>query len=221
MKTLKALIIEDNETNSYEIASCVVAIALSLKLKVEFVYVREYELAREKVMSMDYDVISLDGVLGNKPSLNLISTILNLHPKAITFFLSSSKELVAKAKKLGIQLSFLKGSKQIINQKDLMEIKKYFDDKELTTHQVLYQELTEALLIFSEPRTDLELFNNSEPKYLQIIKILHDNSLRFALIDRDIKTKIFVDGQSSQLVKEIAEISCLEFWLKWSNEFCH
>ena len=221
MKTLKALIIEDQEPIAYAIASCILAIALSLKLKVEFIYAREYEFAREQVMSMDYDIISLDGILGDRPSLNLISTILNLHPKAITFFLSSSNELVAKAKKLGIALSFLKGSEQIINQEDLLQIKKCLDDKELTTHQLLYQELTDALLIFSELKAIPELFDDSEPKFLQVIKVLKTNGINFAVVDREVQTKIFIDGINSQTVKKLAEISELKFWIEWSNIFVY
>ena len=172
-------------------------------------------------MSMDYDIISLDGILGDRPSLNLISTILNLHPKAITFFLSSSNELVAKAKKLGIALSFLKGSEQIINQEDLLQIKKCLDDKELTTHQLLYQELTDALLIFSELKAIPELFDDSEPKFLQVIKVLKTNGINFAVVDREVQTKIFIDGINSQTVKKLAEISELKFWIEWSNIFVY
>jgi len=221
MKTLKALIIEDQEGVAYAITSCILDVVLFLNLKVDFIYAREYEIAREQVMSMDYDIISLDGTLGNRPSLNLISTILNLHPKATIFFLSSSQELVIKAKNLGITLSFLKGNEQIINQKDLLQIKNTLIDKGKVNYEVLYQELPDALLIFSEPKVNQELFDDSESKYLQVTKILQDNEVNFTIVDRDANTKIFVDGSSSQMVKKLAEISELKFWIEWSNKFIY
>lgn len=221
MKRFKALIIEDGRGIALAITRSVNELLLFSGIDIDFVYAENYEDAREKVMLCDYDIISIDGILGQTPTLNLIGTILKMHQKATIFFLSSSGKLVAAAKDLGVSLSFLKGDKQIINPADLVKIKKSLTEKGIISYEVLYQELIQALLIFSEPRVELELFNNNEPKFNQVIKILSDNEINFAVVDRNTYAKIFVDGQSSQAVKKLAEISCLEFWLKWSNEFKH
>lgn len=221
MKRFKALIIEDQRGIALAITRSIKDLLLFSGIEIDFVYADNYEDAREKVMLSDYDIISIDGILGQTPTLNLIGTILKMHQKATVFFLSSSGKLAAAAKDLGVSLCFLKGDEQIIKPADLVKIKKSLTEKGIISYEVLYQELIQALLIFSESKAELELFNTDEPKYLQIVKILNDNEVNFAVVDRQAQTKIFVDGQSSQLVKKLAEVSCLEFWLKWSNEFHH
>jgi len=221
MKRFKALIIEDQRGIALAITRLIKELILFSGIEIDFVYAEDYEDAREKVMFCDYDIISLDGILGSTPTLNLIGTIVKMHPKATIFFLSSSWKLVASAEDLGMPLGFLKGDEQIIKPKDLAKIKKSLVEKCIISYEVLYQELIQALLIFSEPKVDLDLFDKSEPKYLQVTKILNDNEINFAIVDRNANVKIFVDGQSSKAVKKLAELSCLEFWLKWSNEFRH
>jgi len=171
-------------------------------------------------MSDNYDIISLDGILANcVPSLNLIGTILGLHPKAVVFFLSSSGNFVRTAKDCGIKLSFTKGEEQIIKYDDLLKIKTALTEKGIIGNEALYQELSNPLLIFSETKVAPELFQEAkEPEYVLVARALNISGVNFAIVDRGASAKIFVNADDSQTVKKLAEISELEFWINWSHQ---
>jgi hypothetical protein len=221
MKQLNVLIIEDQVGIAKAITRSIEKLLSYLGVDINFFYAREYEEARLAVMKMDYDIISLDGILLNfTPSFPLITTILNLHPQAVVFFLSSSETGLRSAKEFGMPLTFLKGNAQIINQEDLLLIKKALVVKGIINYGVLYSELTDAVLIFSETINDaIGPEDNDGQECLSVAKILNSNGINYAIVDRGMHMKIFVDGLSIDVVKELAQKSNLEFWSKWSNKF--
>jgi hypothetical protein len=124
MKTLKVLIIDDSRDTAVAVTRMIKELLSFLMTEINFIYAKEYEEARLKIMSDDYEIIYLNGILANNvPSLHLISTILGLHPKAVVFFLSSSDNFVLTAKNYGIKLSFDRAEEQIITDNDLFKIK--------------------------------------------------------------------------------------------------
>jgi len=220
MKTLKVLIIEDQRGIALAITRLIKELLSFLGTEINFIYAEEYEEARLKIMSDNYDIISLDGILANcVPSLNLIGTILGLHPKAVVFFLSSSGNFVRTAKDCGIKLSFTKGEEQIIKYDDLLKIKTALTEKGIIGNEALYQELSNPLLIFSETKVAPELFQEAkEPEYVLVARALNISGVNFAIVDRGASAKIFVNADDSQTVKKLAEISELEFWINWSHQ---
>ena len=221
MKRIKVLIIEDQSETAKAVARSIEELLYFLGVNVDFVYAYEYEDARLKVLSADYDIISLDGMLMDlTPGFPLINTILNLHPKAVVFFLSSSTVARRLARERGIELTLLKGVAPIISNEDLLRIKKALVEKEIISYEVLYGELINAVLIFSETKTDLLDFDKTDgAECLLVAKILNSKEINYSMIDRGATMKIFVDKQSVQITGELAKGSNLKFWSDWSNKF--
>ena len=143
-KRIKVLIIEDERDVSLAILRILKKMLESLALESEFCRLAKYEEAQLKLESERYDLISLDGILGNhQPTYPLVKTILEFNPDAIAFSLSSDYEQVQTALNFGLPLGFLKnfdfdletGDYRIITVSDLQKIKAVMENKISSNNQ--------------------------------------------------------------------------------------
>lgn len=215
MKGFKILIIEDQRGMALALTLAIKKLLLFSEAEIEFIYASSYEEARIKIMESSYDLISLDGYLEDSVcSLPLISTILGMHREAVVFFLSSSTKLCVSAKEAGITLSFLKSFEEILSLDQLSQIKKAMVAKGLISYEILYQELINPMLIFFDTKA-------RDNNFLAITNFLNTQEINFAMVDRNVNRKIFIDHIDSQNLKNIIKTSGLDFWCNWSNIYTY
>ena len=132
-KKIRVLIVEDEKDDALAILEIIREMLKSLSLEGEFCRMAKYEEAKSKLESEKYDLISLDGVLGNhQPTYPLIKTILEFNPEATAFSLSSGYGQVQMALDAGLYLGFLKRfsfGESIIAPDDLQKIKEALKGK--------------------------------------------------------------------------------------------
>ncbi|MEI6835314.1 MAG: response regulator [Candidatus Falkowbacteria bacterium] len=137
-RIIRVLIIEDEKDVSLAILRILKKMLESLSLEGEFCRITKYEDASLKLESEKYDLISLDGILGNNQSTYpLVKKILDFNPEVIAFSLSSDYEQVQTALNFGLQFGFLKdfdydletGDYRIITANDLQKIKEVLENK--------------------------------------------------------------------------------------------
>lgn len=219
---IRVLIIEDVKDEALAICEILRKMLESLGVESEFCHMAKYEEAKLKLESETYDIISLDGVLGNHQSTYpLIKKILEFNPGAIAFSLSSDYEQVRNALSAGLCFGFLKEFNflktwcdQIICPKNLEEIKKAVESK--VKYQIFQSELKNPVVVFSENYAD----STSSERYAKencdsVAKELTKNHIYFAAVDGDFFVEILVSSDDRWLVQEAILKSGLGYWQDW------